>query len=104
MLTTPRPHSGEIFCSIKPWFFGSGISNLMFFRLEDPRVLLPMMVDDAWDWERLVRQLAQTEIFESGNLTESAPLGLRNRRQIWRLVGEARRLDSESVIMERRSH
>lgn len=43
-----------------------------------------------WDWERLVRELAQVEVFESGNLMEHAPLGLRNRRRIWRLLDEAR--------------
>ncbi len=47
-------------------------------------------MNDGWDWELLVRQLAQVEAFEEGNLMPSMPLGLRNRRRIWRLVDEAR--------------
>jgi hypothetical protein len=50
--------------------------------------------DDAWDWERLVRELAQTESFELGNLMDNDPLGLRNRRRIWRLIEEARKEDT----------
>lgn len=41
--------------------------------------------DIRWNYELLVRQLAQVEYFESG---ENVPLGLRNRRRIWRLVEE----------------
>jgi hypothetical protein len=62
--------------------------------------------ESAWDWELLVRQLAQVEVFEKGNLMASAPLGLRNRRRIWRLVDEARlddmyeELDPDKDAME----
>ena len=49
--------------------------------------------DQSWDWELLVRQLAQPEVFEPGGVMESAPLALRNRRRIWRLLDEARRND-----------
>lgn len=41
-----------------------------------------------WDWEYLVRTLAQVEAFEPGNTMENAPLGLRNRRRIWRILEE----------------
>lgn len=47
--------------------------------------------DDFWDWEMLARQLAQTEIFEDGNLMDQLPWGLLNRRRIWRLIDEAER-------------
>lgn len=50
---------------------------------------------DVWDWELLVRMLAQTTIFEPGNAMEDVPLGLRNRRRIWRLLEEMRVGDSE---------
>ena len=41
--------------------------------------------DISWNYELLVRQLAQVEYFESG---KNVPPGLRNRRRIWRLVEE----------------
>ncbi|KAG8531131.1 uncharacterized protein KY384_004489 [Bacidia gigantensis] len=40
---------------------------------------------DGWDWELLAEQLAQTSIHERGKVFH-IPLGLRNRRRIWRLV------------------
>lgn len=44
----------------------------------------------TWDWERLVRALAQVTIHEPRDETLRLPLGLRNRRRIWRLLEEAR--------------
>lgn len=46
--------------------------------------------DDHWNWERLVRALAQVAIHEPQDKTLELPLGLRNRRRIWRLLDEAR--------------
>ena len=40
----------------------------------------------VWNWELLVRQLAQSTIHEPGKVLENLPMGLRNRRRIWRLV------------------
>lgn len=37
----------------------------------------------------LARQVAQAETFEEGSLMDRLPLGLRNRRRIWRLLDEA---------------
>ncbi|CEN60723.1 hypothetical protein ASPCAL03156 [Aspergillus calidoustus] len=51
--------------------------------------------ENFWDWELLARQLAQVDIFREGSRMESAPLGLRNRRRIWRLLEEARIDDIE---------
>lgn len=51
--------------------------------------------DDFWDWEQLVRKLAQVEVFEPGNSLENAPLRIRNRKRIWRLLDEGRRFDIE---------
>ncbi|MCJ1485499.1 hypothetical protein MMC06_005673 [Schaereria dolodes] len=42
----------------------------------------------GWDWELFARMLAQTAIFEQGNMMEGVPLGLRNRRRIWRIAQE----------------
>ena len=41
-----------------------------------------------WNWELFVRQLAQPGIFEAGAVVKDLPLGLRNRRRIWRLVDD----------------
>ncbi|EFE38230.1 hypothetical protein TRV_07101 [Trichophyton verrucosum HKI 0517] len=56
--------------------------------------------DDFWDWEQLVRKLAQVEAFEPGNSLENAPLRLRNRKRIWRLLDEGRRFDIEDWIWD----
>lgn len=39
-----------------------------------------------WDWELLIRQLAQPDIYEPGKALPNLPLGVRNRQRIWRLV------------------
>ena len=41
------------------------------------------------DWESLARLLAQVEVYEPFGLLEGLPLGLKNRRRIWRLVEDA---------------
>lgn len=51
--------------------------------------------ENFWDWELLVRQLAQANAFEPGKPMERAPLGLRNRRRIWRLLEDARYGDAQ---------
>ena len=45
----------------------------------------------GWDWERLIRTLAQQDFFEQGGIIEyDVPLGLRNRRRIWKFTSEMR--------------
>ena len=39
-----------------------------------------------WNWELLVRQLAQANLHEPRAVIPDLPLGLRNRRRIWRLL------------------
>ena len=42
-----------------------------------------------WDWELLIRQLSQPEAFEPDRgFAAGAPLGVRNRRRIWRCLGD----------------
>ena len=42
-----------------------------------------------WDWEGLIRTLAQQAVFEKdGPMSNGVPLGLRNRRRIWRIMRE----------------
>lgn len=43
-----------------------------------------------WDWESLVRSLSKPEIHEPSDTTLNLPVGLRNRRRIWRCLEEAR--------------
>ena len=50
---------------------------------------------DEWNWELLVRQLAQGNLYEPGKVLKDLPLGLRNRRRIWRLVGDIMATDAE---------
>ncbi|KAI6081518.1 hypothetical protein F4821DRAFT_25144 [Hypoxylon rubiginosum] len=44
----------------------------------------------SWDWELIVCQLSQVVIHDPSDKTLSLPLGLRNRRRIWRLLEDAR--------------
>lgn len=53
-----------------------------------------------WDWELLVRRLAQTNVFERGQPMHSAPKGLRNRRRIWRCCVE---MESDKVDHEKKT-
>lgn len=43
-----------------------------------------------WDWEKLVRHLAQDDVFFSAEGLKDAPNGLGNRRRIWRCLDEMR--------------
>lgn len=38
--------------------------------------------DDTWDWELLIRQLAQADVFSEGSQMSKVQLGLRNRRRL----------------------
>ena len=42
--------------------------------------------DQEWNWELLVRQLAQVNLHEPKAVLVDVPMGLRNRRRIWRIV------------------
>ena len=48
-----------------------------------------------WNWELLVRQLAQVNIHEPKAVLEDFSMGLRNRRRVWRIVED---ILSEQVI------
>ena len=43
-------------------------------------------LEQEWNWELLVRQLAQADLHEPKAVLEDLPIGLRNRRRIWRIV------------------
>lgn len=55
--------------------------------------------DNGFDWELLVRQLAQLDVFEPG--TAMPHPGLRNRRRIWRILEEMRIDDVPHVERDR---
>lgn len=52
-------------------------------------------LEQEWNWELLVRQLAQVDLHEPRAVLENLPIGLRNRRRIWRLVED---ILSEEVV------
>ena len=39
-----------------------------------------------WNWELFVRQLAQINLYEPRAILVDLPMGLRNRRRIWRII------------------
>ncbi|KAB8258127.1 hypothetical protein BDV32DRAFT_160064 [Aspergillus pseudonomiae] len=80
---------------ILPWLWDLDISALQSCPVTSDTVDIRTYEADVWDWERLVRTLAQVEIFEPGHPLEHAPLRLRNRRRIWRLLEEAEDEDIE---------
>ena len=42
--------------------------------------------EQEWNWELLVRQLAQVDLHQPRAVLENLPMGLRNRKRIWRLA------------------
>lgn len=68
---------------------GLNIEEYMRFKL----------LDNKWDWELLVRQWAQKDVFEPGTYRQDLHLALRNRRRIWRILEEMR-LDDVEIITE----
>ncbi|KAE8416500.1 hypothetical protein BDV36DRAFT_284520 [Aspergillus pseudocaelatus] len=84
---------------VLPWLWDLDISALRSYPVTpDAGNVLTYEADDVWDWERLVRTLAQVEVFEPGNPLQHAPLRLRNRRRIWRLLEEAEDEDIEEWL------
>lgn len=76
----------EIFLRGFPWLWDLDREQC---RLKDSETY-----DDGskirWDWERLVRHLAQDDVFTSSEGLTNAPEGLKNRRRIWRCLDEMR--------------
>ncbi|KAF5860094.1 hypothetical protein ETB97_002055 [Aspergillus alliaceus] len=75
---------------ILPWLWDLDISVIQSHPpTSDTDDVLTYEAEDVWDWELLVRTLAQVEVLEPGNPLQHVPLRLRNRRRIWRLLEEA---------------
>jgi hypothetical protein len=84
---------------ILPWLWDLDISALQSCPVTSNAADVPTFeAEEVWDWERLVRTLAQVEVFEPGHPLEHAPLRLRNRRRIWRLLEEAEDEDIEEWL------
>ncbi|KAK8098835.1 uncharacterized protein PG998_012076 [Apiospora kogelbergensis] len=56
----------------------------------DSEVVREKQRNGNWDWELLVNKLSNPEIHEPTDTTLNLPVGLRNRRRIWRCLEEAR--------------
>lgn len=69
-----------------PWLWDLDPTTTFPHEGSDP---LPDENGSLWDWEQLVRTLAQVKVFEPGNPMSKAPLKLRNRRRIWRILEKA---------------
>ncbi|KAH1283543.1 hypothetical protein KXX48_002253 [Aspergillus fumigatus] len=75
---------------ILPWLWDLDVFALQSCPATSDAVDVPTFeAEEVWDGERLVRTLAQVDVFEPGQPLEHAPLRLRNRRRIWRLLEEA---------------
>ena len=74
------------------WWYDALASKKLFPWLWDLDVeaIRKKRQDGSWDWELLGRQLSQVKIHQPSDETLRLPLGLRNRRRIWRLLEEAR--------------
>ncbi|KAE8395808.1 hypothetical protein BDV23DRAFT_144852 [Aspergillus alliaceus] len=84
---------------ILPWLWDLDISALQSCPVASDSVDVPTFeAEGVWDWERLVRTLAQVRVFEPGQPLEHAPLRLRNRRRVWRLLEEAEDEDIEEWL------
>ncbi|KAF4549009.1 Hypothetical protein D9617_24g017230 [Elsinoe fawcettii] len=46
--------------------------------------------DQMWDWEKLVRRLAQDDVFLPGSPDPNIPRGMKNRRRIWQIIDDMR--------------
>ncbi|KAK2871789.1 hypothetical protein FQN49_002829 [Arthroderma sp. PD_2] len=80
-----------------PWLWDLDVAALQDQSLPSgDKSRPPYNATNYWNWEQLVRMLAQTEIFEPWNAMSEAPLRLRNRRRIWRLLDEAQLRDVDA--------
>jgi hypothetical protein len=79
---------------ILPWLWDLDSSVLESRRSDSAS----SYTEGEWDWELLVRQLAQVDVFNDENIIANVQLRLRNRRRIWRLVDEARMGDWATVL------
>lgn len=62
-----------------PWLWDLEINAVAHKEASKP-------AEREWNWELLVRQLAQVNLHEPRAILDNLPMGLRNRRRIWRLA------------------
>ena len=90
---SPEPtyiHHPSVYCHslcqsppVLPWLFDLDRSALIEKETAKPQGL-------EWDWERFVRRIAQDALFQSAISIKGVPLGLQNRRRIWKLLEDWR--------------
>ena len=68
-------HNGHLL----PWLFDLDVTQI-----------LEKEASGHWDWKGLIQRLMIPSIHEYDNTSLNLPLGLRNRRRIWRMLEEAR--------------
>ncbi|KAJ2994822.1 hypothetical protein NUW58_g1448 [Xylaria curta] len=56
----------------------------------DAELVRKKQEDGDWGWELLVHKLSQVKMHQASDATLNLPLGLRNRRRIWRCLEDAR--------------
>ena len=72
-----------------PWLWDIDISAVVDKQREGGKL---KSGHGGWDWQMLCKDLASKALWESDGLGDLLPIGLRNRRRIWRLV--------EDLLME----
>ena len=76
-----------VICNLLPWLPAVDAEVLIAKDQQCPE-------DRSWDWERLVRYLAQRSILDSKNSDyDGVAFGIRNRRRIWQLSDDILEVD-----------
>lgn len=71
-----------------PWLLDLDLPAFMRNEVE-------LRAGDEWNWELLMRQLAQDNLQEPRKVLEDLPFALKNRRRIWRLVADIMATDGK---------
>lgn len=75
-------------CQLLPWLWDISVEDIAHKEASKPH-----NGEYEWNWELLVRQLAQSNLFEEGKHPRDLASGIRNRRRIWRILEEMREGD-----------
>ncbi|CAH0057754.1 unnamed protein product [Clonostachys solani] len=97
-----RPRSEETSNDVKDqdWWFNKFITKkeLPWMWDLDEDVVSEKQHTGDWNWELLVKKLSLTDISRPEDETLRLPLGLRNRRRIWKCIEDARLGDIQRQI------
>ncbi|KAL8709203.1 MAG: hypothetical protein Q9225_007488, partial [Loekoesia sp. 1 TL-2023] len=59
--------------------------------------------DQEWNWDLLAHQLSQPDLHDPGAVLANLPMGLRNRRRIWRIVEDMLSVEGEEYYEQQLS-